>query len=153
MHSVFNACLGAAVRTKRLALNPMESVTKVPSPGESDHGIALDDEQLRKLVQGFKAATLFPIVSVAAFTGARRNEILALRWSDLDAEKKELRIERALEETKAHGLRIKGPKKESHKRTITIDDDLLALLITEREKHLRLSSRDSGWPLGRPIVD
>ena len=49
-----------------------------------------------------------------------------------------MRIERAVEDTKAHGLRVKGPKKESHKRTITIDDDLLALLLVEREKHLRL---------------
>jgi integrase len=116
----------------------MESVSKIPSPGESDHGIALDDDQLRKLLQGFKASVLFPIVSVAAFTGARRNEILALRWSDLDPQKKELRIERAVEETKAHGIRFKGPKKESHKRTITIDDDPLVLLLAEREKHLRL---------------
>ena len=118
----------------------MESITKTPSPGESDHGIALDDEQLRRLLKGFKGSALFPIVSVAAFTGARRNEILALRWSDLDPQKKELRIERALEETKAHGIRIKGPKKEKHKRTITIDDDLLALLLSERDKHLRLAA-------------
>jgi Phage integrase central domain len=59
VHSVLNACLGAAVRTKKLAINPMESTTKVPSPGESDHGIALDDEQLKTLVQGFKGSALF----------------------------------------------------------------------------------------------
>jgi integrase len=52
--------------------------------GESDHGIALDDEQLRTLVRGFKGSALFGIVSVAAFTGAREGEILALRWSDLN---------------------------------------------------------------------
>ena len=138
VHSVLNACLGAAVRTKKLAINPMESTTKVPSPGESDHGVALDEQQLRTLVQGFKGSALYGFVSVAAFTGARRNEILALRWSDLDPANKTLRIERALEETEKHGIRIKGPKKERHKRTITVDDDLLALLLTEREKHLRL---------------
>jgi integrase len=116
----------------------MESVTNIPSPGESDHGIALDDDQLKTLLQGFRSSVLYPLVSVAAFTGARRNEILALRWSDLDTETKTLRIERAVEVTKKHGTRFKGPKKASHKRTITIDDDLLALLVTEREKHLRL---------------
>lgn len=78
------------------------------------------------------------LVSAAAFTGARRNEILALRWSDLDTEAKTLRIERAVEDTKKFGVRFKGPKKASHKRSITIDDDLLALLVAEREKHLRL---------------
>jgi integrase len=129
VHSVLNACLGAAVRTKKLTINPMERTEKVPSPGESDHGIALDDQQLGKLVQGFKDSTLFPIVSVAAFTGTRRNEVLALRWTDLDPANKTLRIERAIEETEKHGIRFKGPKKQSHKRTITIDDDLLALLL------------------------
>jgi integrase len=137
VHNVLSTCLSAAVRTKRLSISPMESVTNVPSAGESDHGIALDDEQLKTLVQGFKGSALFGIVSVAAFTGARRNEILALRWSDLDPQKKELRIERALEDTKAFGLRMKGPKKESQKRTITIDDDLLTILLAEREKKLR----------------
>ena len=86
-------------------------------------------------MQGFKGSSLFPIISVAAFTGARRNEVLALRWTDLD---ETLRIERAIEETERHGVRFKGPKKESHKRTITIDDDLLALLLAEREKRLRM---------------
>jgi integrase len=123
---------------KKLAINPMDSITKAPSPGESNHGIALDDEQLKILVQGFRGSALYGIVSVAAFTGARRNEILALRWSSLEPQTQELKIERALEETKAHGLRIKGPKKESHKRKIRIDDDLLALLLAEREKHLRI---------------
>ena len=137
-HSVLNACLSAAVRTKKLAVNPMDAITKVPRPGEPDHGAVLDDIQLRQLVQGFKGTSLFGIVSVAAFTGMRRNEILALRWCDLDVAKKTLRIERALEETKTHGLRFKGPKRDSHKRTITIDDDLLALLLAERDNHLRL---------------
>jgi integrase len=89
-------------------------------------------------VRGFKGAELFGFVSVAAFTGARRGEIMALRWSDLDAVNKTLRIERALEQTDEFGVRFKGPNKASHKRTITIDDDLLTLLLAEREKHLRL---------------
>jgi integrase len=75
----------AAVRTRKLAISPMDSTTKAPSPGESDHGTALDDDQLRTLIGGFKGSSLFGIVSTAAFTGARRNEILALRWSDLDS--------------------------------------------------------------------
>jgi integrase len=68
-------------------------------------------------------AALFALISVAAFTGARRNEILALRWSDLDDDAQTLRIERALEVTKKYGARFKGPKKERHKRTIRIDDE------------------------------
>ncbi len=138
VHIVLGACLGGAVRTRKLSRNPMLELAKVPSPGEADHGIALEEDELTQLVKGFKGSMLFPIVAVAAFTGARRGEILALRWSDLDAEKKTLRIERAVEQTKKHGLCIKGPKKEDHKRTIAIDDYLASVLIAERELYLRI---------------
>ncbi len=138
VHRVLGACFGAAARTRKIVRNPMMELAKVPSPGEADHGIALEADQLRALVQSFKGSSLFGIVAVAAFTGARRNEILALRWSDLDIEKKTLRIERAIDETRAYGLRIKGPKTERGKRTITIDDELLSALLCIRDTHLRI---------------
>jgi integrase len=140
VHVVLGACLGAAMRTRKLSRNPMLELAKVPSPGEADHGMALEADQLCALVQGFKGSALFAIIATAAFTGARRNEVLALQWSDLDVENKTLRIERAIEETDQHGLRLKGPKTERGKRTITIDPELVALLVAEREKHLRIAA-------------
>jgi integrase len=119
VHSVLNACLGTAARTRQIARNPMRQVIKVPSPGEPDHGVALDQDELRKLLEGFKGLSLFPIVVAAAFTGARRGEILALRWDDLDVDAKTLRIERSVDDPDKHGLRFKGPKTERGKRTIT----------------------------------
>src|SRR5262249_50393622 len=148
VHTVLGACLGGALRTRRLVRNPMLELAKVPSPDEADHGMVLEADQLPVLVQGFKGSALFPIVATAAFTGARRNEILALQWDDLDTEKKTLRIERAIEETEAHGLRLKAPKTERGKRTITIDDQLIALLLAERERHLRI---EAGVPDGTTV--
>jgi integrase len=127
--------------------NPMARVEQVPSPGESDHGMALDADELRKLVEGFSGSVLFPIVVTAALTGGRRNEILAFRWADFDAANKTLRIERALEETKA-GLSYKAPKTKRGTRTITIDDDLVALLAAERERYLRIVA---GVPEGAAV--
>jgi integrase len=63
---------------------------------------------------------------------------LALRWDDLDVANKTLRIERALEVTAKYGFRFKEPKTARGKRTIAIDEDLIALLVAEREKHLRI---------------
>jgi integrase len=140
VHTVFSAALSAAVRTGLIVTSPMARVTRVPSPGESDHGQVLDAEQLGELVKGFRGLALYPIVTVAAFTGARRNEILALRWVDLDASEKTLRIERAIEETNEAGRVLKNPKTSRGKRTIQIDDDLLALLLVERDKHLRIKA-------------
>jgi integrase len=93
---------------------------------------------LAALVRGFEGAALYPIVAVAAFTGARIREILALRWSDLSVENKTLTITRAIDETKAHGRGTKGPKTARGFRTIAIDDSLIDLLMSEREKHRRL---------------
>src|SRR5512132_3663669 len=100
VHTVFAACLNAAVRKGLLSSNPIDRAERIPSPGESDHGQVLDKEQITALVQMFKGSAIHPIVAVAAFTGARRNEILGLQWSDLDPVAKTLRIERSLEETK-----------------------------------------------------
>jgi integrase len=138
VHTVLGSCLKTAARKGLLVVSPLARAEKVPSPGEADHGMVLDEKQLKTLVEGFRGSVLFPIVAVAAFTGARRNEILALRWSDLDVERKALWIERAVEQLHKQPLSLKPPKTERGKRTITIDDDLLALLLTEREKHLRL---------------
>jgi integrase len=138
VHLVLASCLGTATRTRKITRNPMLDLAKAPPPAEADHGMVLEASQLAVLIGGFKGLALFPIVATAAFTGARRSEILALRWADLDAVNKTLRIERAIEETAEHGLQIKGPKTERGKRTITIDDDLLALLMAEREKHRRV---------------
>jgi integrase len=137
VHTVLSACLGTAVRKGLLTTNPMARVEKVPSPAESDHGAVLDADELRKLIESFRTSALYPIVATAVFTGARRNEILALRWTNLDLANRTLRIERALEETKG-GLTFKAPKTKRGTRTITVDDDLVALLSTEREKFLRI---------------
>jgi len=84
VHTVFGACLGTATRKGLLLANPMLRVEQVPSPGESSHGMGLDADGLRRVVEGFQESALFPIVATAALTGARRNEILALRWTDFD---------------------------------------------------------------------
>jgi integrase len=149
VHTIFGSCLATAVRKGLLAATPMARVEKIPSPGESNHGMVLDSEQLRTLVEGFKGSALYPIVAVAAFTGARRNEILALRWTDIDFDNKTLRIERAVEQVRGQPLALKEPKTARGKRTIAIDDELVNLLRAERDKHLRLMA---GVPDGAEVL-
>jgi integrase len=114
------------------------SKAEAPVAGASEAGQVLDQDQLTALLIGFRGSVLYPIVAVAAFTGARRNEILAPRWSDLAD--KTLTIARALEETKARGRRFKEPKTRRGSRTIAIDDGLAGLLSAERKQYLRLTA-------------
>jgi integrase len=137
LHVALGACLGTAVRKGVLVVNPVVKAD-VPAPGEADHGSVLDEAQLVTLVQGFQGTTLHGIVAVAAFTGARRNEILALRWADLSVKDRALSIARTIEDTAEHGQRLKKPKTGRGERTITIDASLLELLLRERDRHRRL---------------
>jgi len=82
---------------------------------------------------GFKDTPYLLIVALAAGTGARINELLALRWVDGDLEGKTLRIERAVKPIKT-GLEIGPPKTKRSRRRIGIDDALVALLDSERDR-------------------
>jgi integrase len=137
VHTVLGKCLTAAVRKGLLVVSPAAKA-EAPVPGEAEAGQVLDQEQLTALLTGFRSSVLYPIVAVAAFTGARRNEILALRWADFDPARSTLMIARSLEETKAHGRRFKEPKTRRGSRSIAIDEALVGLLSAEREKYLRL---------------
>jgi integrase len=136
--TVLKACLQAAVDIGRLLqINPAATIKK-PSAGDSDVGQALEQEKITALVNGFRGSTLFDFTFLMAFTGMRRGEALALRWSDFNPASKTLRIERALEYTKKFGLRFKVPKSERDKRTIVLDDTLVALLLRMRERYQRI---------------
>jgi len=131
LHVVLGSCLSAAVRKDLLVTNPAKRA-EAPSVGDEEVGQALEPDQLSALLTGFQGSGLYPIVATAAFTGARRNEILALRWSDLDVANKTLAIRRSLEETTAHGARFKEPKTSRGNRVIAIDDNLIDILMAER---------------------
>jgi integrase len=147
VHTVLKACLKAAVRKGLPTSNPADRA-EAPSPGETDVGMVLDAEQLGELMRGFRRSSLYPIVAIAGFTGARRGEILGLRWTDLDANAKTLRVERAIEDTKAYGRVLKEPKTARGRRTIQIDDALPKRLLAERERYLRVMA---GVPDGTDV--
>jgi len=156
VHVVFSASLATAHRKGLISANPMLRVEQVPAPDhfdpdeeESDDiGEGLTEPELAVLVAGFEPTSIYPVVALAAASGARRNELLASRWSDLDPDKKTLRIERALEQTKKFGIRIKPPKTKRGFRTIDLDDGTIAVLLRAKEQHLRLCA---GIPDGAEV--
>ncbi|MCW1990948.1 UNVERIFIED_ORG: integrase [Bradyrhizobium japonicum] len=151
VHTVFGACLATAYRKGIVANNPMARVERVPNPESQvfdddgldvdDIGEGLDEVELAQLIAGFEPSSLYPIVVLAAATGARRNELLALRWNDLDVDKATVRIERAWEETKKFGLRLKPPKTRRGLRTIELDAATMTLLKMEKERQQRIMAR------------
>jgi integrase len=145
---VLKACLRTAVLKRRLADNPA-SRADAPETKSSDAWNILDPDQLTALARGFEGRPLYGIVRVAIGTGMRRNEILALRWADVDFDKATIAVCRSVEETKLNGRTVKEPKTDRGRRVIMIDANLLAMLRAEYARHLRMKA---GVPDGAEVT-
>jgi integrase len=75
---------------------------------------------------------------LAATTGARRGELCALRWTDIDFEKATLRFDESVVAASG-GAVVRGPKTRASIRTIAIDLESLAELEALRSDHEQLA--------------
>ena len=98
--------------------NVTEAV-KPPRAADREKEI-LQPDQVRELLDRLRGHPLHMLAVLALHTGARRNELLALRWQDIDLDAGRLRIETALEQTSAYGIRVKAPKTKKGRRTIAL---------------------------------
>ena len=86
-------------------------------------------EQVSRLVQTAEDEdpVLAAAVALAALTGARRGELVALRWSDVDLEGGTVRIARAM--TVVAGRSIEGPTRSHQIRTVALDEVAVEALV------------------------
>lgn len=140
VHSVVFQALKQAKVWGVVRDNVAETVKPPPVPDQELP--ILQPDRARELLNALGAHPLRLIASLALATGMRRNEILALRWSDLDLDAGRLRVEVSLEETRAHGVRLKGPKTRNGRRTISLPAHVIAELRahwrTQQEERLAI---------------
>ena len=79
---------------------------------------------------------------VLAYTGARKSEILALTWEDVDFTNKKLNINKTLA-IGEKGIIVNTPKTKSSKRIISLDERTIEIL-----KHWRKEQRKLYFALG-----
>ncbi len=97
----------------------------------------LNAEQIADALRKLDGHPLHPIVALAIGTGARRGEIAALHWSDIDLDAATVRIERSIEQTK-DGLRVKAPKTAAGRRTVSLPAFAVDALRDRRRQTLEL---------------
>ncbi len=121
----------AAVRWKLLAENPASHV-ELPV-WDREEARYLTPEQVRVFLSAAKQDKWYVAFLLALETGARPNEYLALRWTDVDWERSTVRIKRSLYWPPGGGFEFTKPKTQKSVRTVTIS----ALAVEALRQHRR----------------
>jgi integrase len=90
-------------------------------------GKAWTDHELRTFLRAAAGHRFFPILWLTAMTGMRRNEVLGLRWPDIDFKKKRVALNRGLVAV-GYELHLTRGKTRAARRNIDLDDTTLTVL-------------------------
>jgi integrase len=132
VHAVLRKAFRDAVVVDQILLaNPVERA-KRPRKAPSEPGRVWMPVQLRAFLDTASQHRLFAFYRLAAYTGARRGELLNLRWRDIDLDLAEVRITGSA--AVIAGRRIEGTTKSGRSRTVSIDPDTVQVLRDHRKR-------------------
>lgn len=131
-HALISRALGQAVKWGWIDRN----VAKLASPPTVRRAptFAPSPEELGQILiaASKRSPQLGAVFALAALTGARRGEALALRWSDYDQVAKVLTISKSIGYTSGNGVFVKSTKTHGIRR-IGVDEALESVLVSQIE--------------------
>jgi integrase len=110
---VVHGCFEKAVKWQLIGRNPMDGI-ELPKLARKAPRV-VEKGGVAKLLERARNTRLFPLILLGLATGARRGELLALQWPDIDFESGVMNVTKSLEQTKA-GLRVKSTKSGKPRR-------------------------------------
>jgi integrase len=123
-----------AIRLRMLSRNPAASVEAPRLPDRRVDSLSpLEAERLLATAKESRLATFYVL---ALATGARRGELLGLRWGDVELDRGRLTITRALQRVEKHGLQITETKSRSACRTVVLPKFAVASLRAHHTQQL-----------------
>lgn len=133
-----------AMKMDIIKRNPMDYVTLPKLKHEMEYNAELEEkkyyytrEELRSFLEAIKeddmAYTMFRLL---AFTGARKGELYALHWSDVDFHQKTISLKKTLIHTSGK-KQLQTSKTKASRRVVSVDDETLAILKKWRSKQIQ----------------
>ncbi|GAI75439.1 unnamed protein product [marine sediment metagenome] len=133
VHRVLSQALKWAVRQNYIGRNPCELVD-VPRAEKTTMN-TLSAFEVGILLESAQDSYYYPVIYTAVSTGLRRNELLALRWRDLDLDLLSISVSRTLYKGRGR-VEFKEPKTKYSRRRVAMTPKLALFLKgykTERE--------------------
>lgn len=128
IHLVIRGSLSYALRrglvTKNVALvarSPLIKATRRPEAR------AWSEEELQQFLRAAHGHRYFPLLWLTAMTGMRRNEVLGLKWDDIDFNRRRVSLNRGLVAVGYELHQTRG-KTRNARRPIDLDDTTLSIL-------------------------
>lgn len=137
----------AAVEDGLIPRNPLKSRLLNIAGTETESHKAIPNEkmqQIRTSIPTITAVNLKNMAGLLCYTGMRFEEILGLRWEDIDFDGKWIMIQRAVIHPTRNQPEVKDPKTKTSKRRIPLAKDLENILKPcELTGYILPSSKDS----------
>jgi integrase len=139
-HAILGAALHQAVKWGWVDRAATDRATP-PSAVRAAPTAAIGVAELRQLLEAAEGddPVLATAIALAALTGCRRGELCALRWSDVDLDRRVLTVARAV--NVIDRIPVDGPTKTHQVRRLSLDPVAVAVLERRRADQERLSDR------------
>lgn len=132
IHRVLHRALNYGIRTLQVVKTNVAAQVEPPRPTER-HLAPFDESQVRAVLEAARGTRYEVPLLVSGYTGIRRSEVLALRWSGVDLENGWLVVRESLEQTKTFGLRFKAPKSRASRRVLPLEETVIGALQQHRD--------------------
>ena len=126
--------LERAVKDRLLPLNPAKGIER--PKGKKRTVTPYTSSELKRLLEELESHRLFAFFRLLAYTGGRRGEILALRWSDLHPEKATLTISKNRTRLGKTVIEQDSTKGGDGKRIVQLDSETLRLMKDHRKRQI-----------------
>lgn len=132
VHTILRAALGQAVKWRMLADNPASHATPPRAPRPPIQPPSPEQVALLLAAADDQDPDLGVFLRLAAVTGARRGELCALRWSDVDLADGEVVIARSI--VMGEGKVYEKGTKTNRARRVALDEGTAEALRAQRQR-------------------
>lgn len=133
-HAILHSAFRQALRWGLIMRNPCDA-TAPPRIDRQEMNM-LTRDQVQTLLDAAATPKMRALYAVAATAGLRRGEMVALRWSDIDFERRQLSVLRTAHRAKGQGVVFGEPKTRAGRRTVRLGSVALQALRSHRTYQL-----------------